>query len=908
MFRKKSRWLFLLVVGVAILMAFVAGDDVFIQKIASQLAQWSANQPIEKVYLQLDKPTYAAGDDIWFKAYITFGGSHQLSGLSGIVNVELIDNRDSIIQHIKLPAKSGLAWGDLALADTLQEGNYRIRAYTNYMRNAGEDYFFDQHIAIVNAVNNKVFTKAVYTFSVKNGEHRVNASINYTDSTGTPYAGKAVRYKIELSPKTIIEGKGITDDNGKLIISFTNTPPHPYYNSKIITTLLIGKNDPAIKVIPIKATSDNVDIQFFPESGNLVDGIRSKIAFKAVGADGLGAEIKGTVLDDKNNTVATFNTQHLGMGVFEINPFSGISYKAHITLADGSEKNVDLPAVKDKGYGLAIDMDDPQLVKIKIFINRQQFENSPDTLNLVAQSGGHIYYTAKCNSSSRYFTANIPRSKFPSGIVQFTLFSSKGEPINERLVFIQNPDQLTLNVSSKKQTYASREKVEIKLNATKNAKPVVGSFSVAVTDETRVPVDDNAGNNISTNLLLTSDLRGYIEKPNYYFNHGEKNAAADLDVLMLTQGYHRFEWKEILTGNYPPLTFKPEKVLEISGHLTARGKPIEHGRVSLLSSQGFLDTVTNESGQFDFKDLSFMGPLKITILAKTEKDNKNVKITLDNIIEQQVSQNKTTPDWVVNVNADAPAYLQSSKAFYDEEVKYGLATHTRMLKQVTIRDTKPVITHSSNLNGPGNADQVLTGNEIPRGFSSITAALTGRLMGVRVVGKPTGGGFQQSFLNLALGKPMTVSLDGIIIPNDEIALINPSDVESVEVLSTIANFNTYLNKAGPGGVIIITTKNADDYAKDDLILPVPGAVVYHAIGYYKARQFYSPQYDDPKTNTAVADLRSTIYWNPDVITDKNGNASFNYFNAGGKGTYRVVIEGMDAEGHIGRYIYRYKVE
>jgi len=120
-------------------------------------------------------------------------------------------------------------------------------------------------------------------------------------------------------------------------------------------------------------------------------------------------------------------------------------------------------------------------------------------------------------------------------------------------------------------------------------------------------------------------------------------------------------------------------------------------------------------------------------------------------------------------------------------------------------------------------------------------------------------------------------------------------------------YSIYGSQAGPGGVILITMKRGDE-DHSYLSRPAPGIVTVSPKGYYKIREFYSPKYDDPKTNTAVADLRSTIYWNPDVITDKDGNASFDFFNAGSKGTYRVVIEGIDSDGNIGRQVYRYKVE
>ena len=155
---------------------------------------------------------------------------------------------------------------------------------------------------------------------------------------------------------------------------------------------------------------------------------------------------------------------------------------------------------------------------------------------------------------------------------------------------------------------------------------------------------------------------------------------------------------------------------------------------------------------------------------------------------------------------------------------------------------------------------------------------------------------------------MAVYLDGMKLQSSELNMIVMADVASIEVLRSGAYTGIYGGSGGPGGELIITSKDGSEIYKDNLKRPVPGIITYSPIGYYKSRLFYSPQYDDPKTNIPVADLRTTIYWNPNIITDKDGNALFEFFNAGGKATYRVVIEGMDADGDLGRQVYRYKVE
>jgi hypothetical protein len=385
----------LFIIGsVVIISGFARLDDPII-KVAAQLDKWLSAHPQEKVYLQLDKPYYAIGDDIWFKAYITVGGDHRLSAISGVLNVELVDDKDSVKQRIKLPVVSGLTWGSFTLPDSLKEGNYRIRAYTNWMRNAGEDYFFDKVITITNSITNNVFTNTAYNYSNQNGQQKVNAVISYTDLNGKPYANSPVSYEVKLDVKSIEKGKGQTDDKGNLNIGFVNTAPEALKSGRIITELMIAGKKPVEKSVLIKAVSDNADIQFFPEGGNLVNGNNTKIAFKAVGADGLGADIKGVVVDNQDKQVATFASSHLGMGVFNLKPENGKTYKAKLTYADGSANTVELPLASNAGYSLSIDDTGSDNVIVKILPGSMVSASASETdvMSLIGQAGGEqVFY------------------------------------------------------------------------------------------------------------------------------------------------------------------------------------------------------------------------------------------------------------------------------------------------------------------------------------------------------------------------------------------------------------------------------------------------------------------------------------------------------------------------------------
>ncbi len=801
------------------LYSFVNPPDDVLSKIKQRLDKWAYEQPVEKVYLQMDKPYYAAGDDILFKAYVVSGSNHTLSTISAIVNVELIDERDSITRSVKLPLSFGTASGDFALPDTLHPGNYRIRAYTNYMRNAGSDYFFNKTITIINPLTQ--------------GKDSSKKSFSPMHATGRP------------------------------------------------------------------------DVQFFPEGGYLVNGIATKVAFKAVAPNGLGTAVTGTIIDSKGQQAARFNTLHLGMGVFDLTPMAGLTYQAKITYADGTEYTIPLPTAVDKGYVLSITDSEPQNIRVKVTTSAPLFGEDPNRqLTLVAQNGGKIYFSAKTTPGKAVFTSVISKRTFPSGITQFTLFSATGEPLNERLLFIQHPDQVNLSMTTDSPVYAPRQKVKIFVEA-KNGdnKPASGNFSVSVTDETKVPVDADAENNILANLLLTSDLRGYVERPAWYFNRVYNEARPALDVLMLTQGYHRFEWKQLMKDGVPAMQYHPENSLQISGTIVMAGtsKPVANAKVNLYdldSIQYSRDTVTDDRGRFVFKNLTFDDSVRFIVQARNAKGKKDVDIKMDKMAAPVTSGNRNKPDFELSTNF-LSVYAQSSKQLYEIDRKFGLGNHVITLQEVVIREKKELLKYSANLNGPGNADQIVQSKDIfDWGCVNIADCLEGRLLGVV---------FRNGIPYSTRGfRPMQVILDGMYVDGDYLNSINYNDIQAIEVLRN-SNYTAIYGSHGANGVLLVTTKHGGDNDAPETIFG-RGITTYYPKGYYKARVFYSPQYNLPKTNKQLADLRTTIFWKPDVLTGNDGKTSFEFFNAGSKGLYRVVIEGVDNEGNIGRQVYHYKVQ
>ncbi len=806
-------------------------SDSLVNRNIKALETYAAANPIEKVHLHLDRQLYFPADTIWFKAYAVLGDQHKLSALSGILYAELIGPKDTVLKRLTLGITGGTADGDFELPYNIAPGLYRIRAYTNWMRNAGPQYFYDQPVTVAG-------------FSTPAG--------------------------------------------------------------------LNGTNTASTQIKQEQRGADKIDLQFFPEGGDLVNGLRSKVAFKAVSQSGLAEEVQGSIVDNSGNEVAAFTSQHLGMGVFPLGPQAGKQYFAKVTAADGATITVALPAAKDAGFTLSVNTNLADSLYVKVAAR-----NRPDTVfYLLAQSAGKYYFAAARKLSAEAFTATIAKSRFPTGIVQFTVFSQSGEPLNERIVFIQNDDQQQLGLIADKQSYLPGEKVNFSMEAKDpDGSPAAGVFSVSVIYENKVPVNENTESSIFADLLLKSELGGYIESANYYFNNPTDQTKADLDLLMLTQGYHRFEWKRILSAKAVPPAYQPERGFHVSGTVsTQAGKPVTKGHVFLTSIRHMLalDTLTDTEGKFVFDNLNFPDTAKVVINAKKANGGNNVVLKI------------AKPDYPAAGDAgnEMDAGAGNEFAITEGQVQQAYTAwrkdslnHVIQLKEVNVSghknpplhpDYAVLLKHSANLNGPGQADQVIMGDKL-LGCANIADCIAYLARGgVRFVyhgTSPTIYSTQTPMELVGRTKPMAIMLDGVIADQSILATLSPTDVQSIEMLES-PRYSAIYGSEATGGLIIITTKFGDEA---NYIQPLqPGLTLYSFKGYYKAKTFYSPKYA-PSKKVTLADNRKTIYWQPNLLTDKDGKATFDYFNAGSPGRYRVVVEGIDGNGKLARLVMQYQV-
>jgi hypothetical protein len=902
---KKYLYLLLLLV-LANLSANAQRDSVPLNAIIERAVKTNNDHPIEKVYMHLDKPYYAVGDTIWFKAYLTMD-VHAPSEISKVLNVELVNPRDSVVEEIKLPVANGTAFGNIVLSGlNYKQGNYRLRAYTQWMLNYNTSYMFDKIITVGSALNKDVNANVSFAGNINDKNSRLSARILYRGTDGAILPNKRVEWRIEKNGDIVLKGRGTTDGKGYLYVAINTTKREDISGGLLITGIETENKKVANSVFALKHAFNGADVQFFPEGGMLLVDVPSQLAFKAIQSDGLGVDIKGSVVDGQGKEILTFASQHLGMGKFLFTPQGNTAYTAKVEFPDGSKASYPLPRVAADGINLAVNNANPHTLILQVGASPSFFQkNKNKAFYIIAKNGGFVTFAAQSMLTEQNTTAAIPKSKFKSGVLEVTLLSSAGEPLSERLVYINHDDALTIGLTPDKPGYLTRQKVTLNVAAKMADKPVEGSFSVAVVDENKVPFSEDAATTILSNMLLTSDLTGYVEQPNYYFIKPDVKKVDDLDVLMLTQGFRQFGFTDILSGKIPPLKFPAEQGITMGGTLRKfNGIPVFKGAVRLIipDKNYSAETTTNADGEFVFQNVVFADSSKVTISARNNVDSKNMKITMNTGFYPVLGKNENYADEIINIDSTLSPSIKNSEKQYQ---------FNQVLKEVVIKSA-PIkkITHTdySALTGLSSIADHDVNMEMLKGCNNFLNCLATALIGITYRDNNF---YVTRDYNSGNKAPVQFYVKGMPVDVSFLNSINANEVEGVEIFNS-DGFSGINKMNNTNGVISINMKEAPKGTKVSAsqlkeLFPDQNVVTFTPKGYAKMRQFYLPKYDVSKQQLA-SDLRTTIYWNPAVITDKLGNATLNFYNADGRGTYKAVIEGIDKDGNIGRTVVRYTVK
>ncbi|MFT6054348.1 MAG: hypothetical protein ACJASP_001239 [Roseivirga sp.] len=641
-----------------------------------------------------------------------------------------------------------------------------------------------------------------------------------------------------------------------------------------------------------------IDIQFFPEGGHLVSELPARVAFKAIDNTGYSVDIKGELFFQSGRRLSTLETEHDGMGTFSFIPLFGEDYYVKI---EGSEQTFELPKVDKKGYSLyaSPEMDG----KIKLRITTNQEIDQDDKHFLVIHSNGRLLYSFDINLSNQLGIALIPTDIIPEGIAHITLFDESINPLLERLVFIKKPEDNGFSVSTNKQQYALREKVDLKIKAMDSlGNPRSGLFSLSVIDLGQA-LDYAPEQTIYSELLLSSDLKGYIDNPMHYFNKSDEKAQSHLDLVMLTHGWVRFSWEDLKKGDLPSLDYFVEQGLTVTGTLFKdfSDKTISKGEITLINNQAspplIVTAETDRAGRFIFEETVIYESDTIIFRGKNDKGKDKVRFEIDSLVHTWppfsqsilLKSDKNDP----NSNLAFLAKIERRKLI---DKAFGLDSGVIVLESFVVESSRldsKRVSLTKTAFGSGSDAYNLADSPSSSSYSDIFSALTGKFTGVNI--SPVGLGGAPSISIRQSPFPPLILLDDVTTDAAIVASLNPDSFSRVVLFKGAAATNPF-GQEGVGGVLAFYTKGGDGLK---LASQKPSNNFLSTSlkrAYSSSRSFYSPKYDVKTALDIKYDQRLVLHWKSLIELDENGEATIEFWNSDEVTSVLLDLQGLMSDG------------
>lgn len=830
--------------------------------------------PKEKLYLHLDKPFYGAGEKIWFKGYLVNAITHQDNAQSNFIITELINRSDSIVERKKIRRDSLGFHNAFTLPATLPAGDYYLRGYSNWMLNEDPDFFFSRNIKIGNSIDNTIVSSIEYQ---QEDDTHYTAKIKFTSNVQAVFENTTIKYLYLENGKIKNKGKKKTDENGWISISL------PDLKSPVARRIEVEFDDPQYiykRTFHLPVFTNDFDVKFFPEGGALINIPHQNVAFKAQGVDGFSKEIEGFLFNSKGDTLTNFRSEHNGMGIFTMNPVNNETYYVTVRTNDSITKRFDLPAIEPKGISIAMSH---YKQEIRYEIQKTEATEWPQKLFLLAHTRGKLAILQPINPKRTFGKMND--SLFTEGITHFMLIDEQGNALSERLIFVPDHKPNQWQITTDQPTYGKREKVSLQIAAKDSeGNPVEGTFSVSITDRKSIQPDSLA-DNILSNLLLTSDLKGYVEDPAFYFLNQDARTLRSIDYLMMTHGWRRHKMENVLRTPSLNFTNYIEKGQTISGRIMGFfGANVKKGPICVLAPKYNIiaTTETDEKGQF-IVNTSFRDSTTFLVQARTKKGFAGVDILMDPP-QYPVATHKAP--YFNGATTFMEDYLMNTRDQYYMEG--GMRVYNLKEVTVTAKRERP----SSKSIYTGGINTYTVEEDRLQGYGQTAFDAASRLPSVTITN-----GSEIHIRNNS--EPAIIVIDDIVYEDasDILKDIQVSDMSSISLLRGADA--VILGPRASGGAVVITLKDPRNLPAR----PAQGIITYTPLGYSESVEFYHPTYDTPeKKNAQRSDFRSTVYWNPELRLDAEGKATIEYYTPDSTAPEDIIIEGVDKNGKVCRIL------
>ncbi len=779
--------LFILIVGLQQGFSLTSPDKTA-EKIMEGLQIMEYSYPGQKVFLHTDKDRYFAGETIWLKAYLVNAVTHRPDTLSTNLYVELFNVKGDLASIMLMRLENGFTHGDISLPDSLSEGSYRLKAYTDWMHNFDEDLYFSKDIHVVNPIEEN-FIKRLDVFRNR------------------------------------------------------------LFNRRL------------------EKAQESHQLAFFPEGGQMISGLENHVAFKAANSLGAGIDASGVLYDERGAEVLQFTTYHDGMGSFSFIPEEGLRYTAEVTFENGDRKRVGLPQTISAGYLLSARKADDQIM-VRVATNA-----APAGLGLagefyvLVQSRGRPVFIEKGRLEDNTYTAIIPLEDLPSGITQIKLFTTEGNPIAERIVFINKGDIHKPRVSDlQASNTGDDDKISFTLSVSND--DFEGSYSLAVLDTDETTTDYRA--NIATEFLLTSEIASSLKEPWYYVLGESPEAARAADLVMMTHGWRRFDWQKVVEREFPEIRYGFPKGISLSGVVSPRSSERETGEtdVELAIEKDKVDiytTTTTRKGEFVFSNLDYDGHFTATLR-----------------IGQPIQQRALRADLNVRETEDVE-YDKNFNTRFFEVTSRGDDWERTSRPETMFRSRGLVEPSAESLSMYRDADQVIYFDDIRDQHSSVMDVLRSRVRGLRVIGNEIVLRGRSSF---RMSNEPVFLVDEVIVNRSTFLSTSIYEVERLAVISGPSS--AILGSRGANGALLLYTRRGDDHRHD--------AYQYLLKGFHVPSETFDAKIHTD--NYAQYNVSRTLFWEPRLKANENGNVNLSFPADNHQKNMRVVIQGIDENGRI----------
>ncbi|MEO7960992.1 MAG: hypothetical protein ABIR19_05575 [Ginsengibacter sp.] len=658
------------------------------------------------------------------------------------------------------------------------------------------------------------------------------------------------------------------------------------YNSDI--RILSKSNIASRNIVPVVPR-----IEFFPESGELVANLKNKVAFKASDQYGRPVKVQGGVFNKSGKQVDNLSIVHDGMGYITVSPSETDMFTAKWKDEKGKQFTTDLPLVKPSGVVLHVLQTDSTR---SFQVMSSQKSSSVSKINIIGTMYQHPVFKVLKDFSAGEAKGVVPIKDLPTGILTITVLDDNFNPLAERITYIDNKEYLfTPEMEVQHWGLNKRARNEIQISVPDD---IAANLSISVTD---LEIGTDSSDNIISHLLLSGELRGRVYQPSWYFSNTGDSVSEALDLVMLTNGWRRFNWGDLAQGKLPEIKYPKD-----TSYITLSGKIYGALPSQLREAQNIFLFVTNK---VDGKKMivapiepsgSFNDPSYLVF------DTANVYYQLANANSAGALSVKfletRLPPLSGNISATGNYYnrffdtagnarqLQLANELAELAKKY----EGKVLEAVTIKlstkSPKEVLEekYASGLFRGGDGYQFDLIND-PRAVGSfnIFNYLQGQVAGLQINSSSNPPSLQWR------GGAPQLYIDELPADASMVSNIPLTDVAFIKVMRP-----PFMGGAGGGGAsgaIAIYTRRGDD------VKPEPGKGLPNSTitGYNPIREFYSPNYGTISPDDDKQDLRTTLYWNPNVLLSPGQNKSvLTFYNTDVTKGFRVIIEGITKDGRL----------